>query len=229
MAGDDVFRRWSAIKRASRRRRPDRTETIVLRPSPVGSLRRSYVASPFMAAWIAVAVLQSVHSPRAAGVMWLALIVVLAIAAIGFGAAALVHITFDGETLERRTILFRRYRWSRGEIVDVNRIRVRSSAFGRILEYMVISGEGGRCLVRIGPWWPADGGERVARALCRRFPYVAPWEGGRDAHEERSRNRGWLPLHLRHPWLFWPIASACAILSFLVALGFVMQLLGVKN
>jgi hypothetical protein len=182
-----------------------------------------------VAGGIAVAVVQSMRSPQAAGVIWFSAALLLAIVAIGVGASKVGQVTFDGEVLERRTLLFRRHRWTRADIADVNRLRVRSSTPGRIYEYYVVVGQDGRCLTRIGPLWPAGGGERLAAALGFRLPYTVPWEGGSSSKEARGMHQAWLPLHLRHPWLFWPLATVIGTFMCLLAMGIVMQLLGVKN
>jgi len=169
------------------------------------------------------------RSPQAAGVIWFSVAVLLAIVAIGIGVSKVAQVTFDGEVLERRTLLFRRHRWTRADIADVNKLRVRSSDPGRIYEYYVIVGQDGSCLVRIGPLWPAGGGERLAAALGYRFPYAVPWEGGRPAREARTLHKAWLPLHLKHPWVFWPLATVIGTFMFLVAMGIVLQFLRVKN
>jgi hypothetical protein len=229
MPRDEITQDWSSIQRAARRATPDQGERIILRPSPLASYRRFFVASPMVAGGIAMAVFQSMRSPQAAGVIWLTVVLLLAVVAVGVGASRLVRVTFDGEVLERRTLLFRRYQWTRADIADVNRLRVRSSDPGRIYEYYIIVGQDGSCLLRIGPLWTARGGEQLAAALGYRFPYAVPWEGGRSAREARSLHKAWLPLHLKHPWVFWPLATASGTFLFLLAIGIVLQLLGVKS
>lgn len=231
MAGDDLFaEKWSSIRRAARGRpMAERGQWIVLRPTPLSAYRRLFVASPLVLGWLAVAVAQSMRSAQTAGVIWFTVALMLGFVAVGVGVSKVARVTFDGEVLERRTLLFRTHRWTRADIADVNRIRVRSADPGRICEYFVVLGRHGSCLVRIGPLWSAGGGERLAAALGYHFPYAAPWEGGRITMEARRLNKAWLPLHLRHPWVFWPLATVIGTLVFLVAMGSVLQLLGVKS
>jgi hypothetical protein len=100
---------------------------------------------------------------------------------------------------------------------------------GRIYEYFVVVGHDVNCLIRIGPLWPAGGGERLAAALGYHFPYSVPWEGGHSAKDARSLHQAWLPLHLKHPWIFWLLATAISTFIFLLAIGITMQLLGGKS